>query len=1663
MGVKILENSSFGILRTNPKITGNVKVVVDSSDNIFIESIDANSELSKSKYKAYKTSSSSGYQYDVAKVFGNTPSDIFYDVKKPGSDYTVLDNYGAQYDLDYCYGAYSVNSKSYKEEFGIFSPVWLENNLPDYFIIFKIDGPVTVNSKDATTENQYASMLDDPANFKDLFLSKAKIIKTFNLTENTNIGKYIRNYKNSSNFPISALTFSTRQDQPTYWNGVNVNKPGGFVNMAENIYNTLFTIDRTVLENDFFLTTGFERNRLTCANVLNLEFLFDDAEANPLEINRYFGFFVNAEQEGTFRIDPVKAYLRSKSDNQTTPATSETFSNKNEKSYTVTGSNGVKLYIDSDFTTSVYNIPEDSELTNNSFLPSFSDVSALNSVFFVKDRNGNFHNLNYSKSWLSDEVRLADTNIDVSLFSGYEESILTTRALFADKPSKASTVITINDEIAEGDSYIVALPKKQDYIIEVIEANAGDQITIESGSYNFSLNLSSSNHYDILDDIKNQWDLETDPVFLKYKLSIRNNKLIVSETIYTCVDDNFTITSNSTSTNINITKNVSADLALNTIYASSSVATISGEAVQLFFNPTGTTAEIAKSMAAAINNIKESLFEAVSVDNRVVIIAKVAGPRFNNLVVGRDIFFTSSDSQLITHSPAFNTSTHVFYYFLGGTSNVKSKAIVEIDLFQTFSVPNRYLRTSSNKNSNETLAKVKEVFYYTDGEIRDVNGKLTGFLNFDKYCIVSIDDKFEIFRDSGQSIYLYELYDVPFGRFSFFPVKEPDFNFLSTEYGDIKELSVEKKYYSNFLDSNFINQHEDIKNFYTNSGFTSLLGTLQSQSDIFKNSTDINININSEYDRLRENSQVTISVPSRTVPYINKWVYRNGKNVRETDYRLSTSSAFGLTNFSPASDEIFKNPVYFTHEWYYLQSLPKYYGVYEPSELNKVFSYFPEKIDTTLSGLRSITSDYFTEYFTVNYQKYPLLDDPITGDSYSQPFILNDEKIYEVKKQFRYSLFEGGSSSNFASTLFRGIKVIIKERVENETLINYNLPEIKLKNSSRYNDYKFSTVLIPHNGTYDNKSRKTIEYEFLENRKHKAITFLIYIKVDDILTETKYNNGEILGLLDVTDYIDRTTLYALDSKLDDFSSSTYSNIILSGAIDVRSNVSGTGKLKGIPSSNGQETLFTEEILINKNGSYNQIIAAPLNSVPPTTFYTLENVQDNIFINISSGNLYSGTISLLNIQKGTYTYLEGGYKFWTSRLNKVSFAYIQNLINNGDPVITYTTILEDGTSQSGLFTVELQSASYTMSSDYLYPEQVENKSNVINDLTTLIGDKLVLNPNTAVIPIYRHSGYYQPKFVDVVPFKDPYIATETDERTLLIKNNMADKNTEFMTTIGYSDQPDTVTDFGYIKNFYYHKSNDINPSGIIKLSLQSSELPVYPITGETAIDKKDFYVFKTNWDASYFKRSIDKKSTEDLAGTRSIIEKRSFIGSKSMKIYDAINIETFNSLRVNSRDELESISTEINRPGNTIEIVYYETANNITIDVYLEKRITRYLSESGIYDYFSKYINPKYSFGTQDGITDDVTGYIVSNILPRYLLTDINLYVLKSGKVDLNQTYPVIDSVLTDFEKIKAGFKTDKNVQVLQLGNLSNFNQRLIYNKTAGFNYSFAPSFTLNKK
>ena len=71
--------------------------------------------------------------------------------------------------------------------------------------------------------------------------------------------------------------------------------------------------------------------------------------------------------------------------------------------------------------------------------------------------------------------------------------------------------------------------------------------------------------------------------------------------------------------------------------------------------------------------------------------------------------------------------------------------------------------------------------------------------------------------------------------------------------------------------------------------------------------------LQSEYDRLRENFTKDFSTFSRVVPFVNKWV-QEGTDARDNYYRLNTSRAFGITNFSPDDSVDFAEPVILSHE-----------------------------------------------------------------------------------------------------------------------------------------------------------------------------------------------------------------------------------------------------------------------------------------------------------------------------------------------------------------------------------------------------------------------------------------------------------------------------------------------------------------------------------------------------------------------------------------------------------------------------------------------------------------------------------------------------------------------------------------------------------------------------
>jgi hypothetical protein len=63
-------------------------------------------------------------------------------------------------------------------------------------------------------------------------------------------------------------------------------------------YEDLITKDSTIMQDEYLFTQGFQNNGILLANLLNMEFLFDDPTAEDYSINRYFGMYVNEIEEG---------------------------------------------------------------------------------------------------------------------------------------------------------------------------------------------------------------------------------------------------------------------------------------------------------------------------------------------------------------------------------------------------------------------------------------------------------------------------------------------------------------------------------------------------------------------------------------------------------------------------------------------------------------------------------------------------------------------------------------------------------------------------------------------------------------------------------------------------------------------------------------------------------------------------------------------------------------------------------------------------------------------------------------------------------------------------------------------------------------------------------------------------------------------------------------------------------------------------------------------------------------------------------------------------------------------------------------------------------------------------------------------------------------------
>ena len=150
-------NSSFSVIRTNPKLSGNFRITVDSSAGVWFNSMDVNPTLSDSRFKKFNITGNNSFSVDLFNFFdqGKTSSDLVFQVGNfTNGNKQAAQDFSGQYDFFYGSGASDLADKNYTESFKYFAPLWLKNEIPDYFVIFKVPNPLDYPySKNVTTIN----------------------------------------------------------------------------------------------------------------------------------------------------------------------------------------------------------------------------------------------------------------------------------------------------------------------------------------------------------------------------------------------------------------------------------------------------------------------------------------------------------------------------------------------------------------------------------------------------------------------------------------------------------------------------------------------------------------------------------------------------------------------------------------------------------------------------------------------------------------------------------------------------------------------------------------------------------------------------------------------------------------------------------------------------------------------------------------------------------------------------------------------------------------------------------------------------------------------------------------------------------------------------------------------------------------------------------------------------------------------------------------------------------------------------------------------------------------------------------------------------------------------------------------------------------------------
>jgi len=385
------DDVSIQLVRTNPILTTNTKLMYDGK-NLYLESYDANPLLTTQRYKNFRVKRTSPFNMDI-RNFLTDSGDSAYDVFEKESDMSICDSYDKQFETMYWCGVESINSKQYPQELGFIAPLYIRKKLPNYFVIFKVDGPSNYNLTRKENSEEFKDF--EFKLYEDVF-KNAKIIKSFDLREGTPIGSYIKKYVEQSNFEYDKSVYVNFTTNEIVYYGID-KIYGVLTTKKENFKRELLENDNTIMHSDEWITSGYKRNGLIYPYIFNMEFLFDDDDTENYEFSRYFGMYCNDIDLYEFE---VRHDLVDKPENIVSP---------------LLVGNPVELTVD-----------YDEELCGLDIEGNEKEKT----FFYIKDKNNDLHQISSIKNYVGEsdsetdtlDIEIVDKIFDLSTVCGFEKT-----------------------------------------------------------------------------------------------------------------------------------------------------------------------------------------------------------------------------------------------------------------------------------------------------------------------------------------------------------------------------------------------------------------------------------------------------------------------------------------------------------------------------------------------------------------------------------------------------------------------------------------------------------------------------------------------------------------------------------------------------------------------------------------------------------------------------------------------------------------------------------------------------------------------------------------------------------------------------------------------------------------------------------------------------------------------------------------------------------------------------------------------------------------------------------------------------------------------------------------------------------------------------------------